>query len=234
MTKPMKRIPQVVLASAMLLGAEAFAAPIITGYDIQSATASGTGGWAHVYTGKIGLVAPPFANYASGTGTMADKVGGTSERNTQLFCGNAGCFGGTLNPVITFYLDGLYALSTISIFGGDFFNSIPGAITGFDVGIGLVSAAVDTKPFGTDFGSGQLPNDLADLTGTDLAKLATNRFVLSNFKVNESDDPSLQRFSIAEVTVDGRAVSAVPEPGTLALIGIALAGVGCARRRKPG
>lgn len=230
----MKRIPQIVLAGAMLLGAEAFAAPIITGYDVRSATVSGTGGWAHVYTGKIGLIDPPFANYASGTGTMANGIVEKSIDGTQLFCGNAGCSGGTLNPVITFYLDAFYALNAISIFGGDFSNRIPGVITGFDVGIGSFSAAVATKPFGPDFGSGQLPNDLADLTGTDLAKVATDRFVLSNFKVLAGGSSTEQQFSIAEVTVDGRAVNAVPVPGTLALLGIALAGVGCTRRRKPG
>src|SRR4051812_21231599 len=82
-----------VLSAAILPASRADAEPIpvaIVRYDITNAIVSGSGGWAHVYTGTITPTSGPetnypVANYRGGGGTLNDGVIGTSVLDTQLF-----------------------------------------------------------------------------------------------------------------------------------------------------
>src|SRR5688572_25649358 len=57
----------------------------ITGYDVFRTELSGSGGWAHSYTGAITGIGGGLYNYTGGDGTMNDGILGTNESNTHLF-----------------------------------------------------------------------------------------------------------------------------------------------------
>jgi hypothetical protein len=225
------------LAASAAIASTSANAVLITGYDVTNASDSGTGGWSHAYTGTITPTGTSgYSDYSGGSGTMADGINtGTNINTTQLFCENTSC-GGTsaIKPTITLFLDGFYSLTSLSIFGGDHSsNTIPGAITGVDVTIGSTTVSIASTGFGVPGSSGQPVNDLVTLTGTGLELLATNQVVLSNFTYLERGSTSLGRFSIAELELDGAAVS-VPEPGTAGMLGIGLLSLGLLglRRRR--
>ena len=199
----------------------------ITGYDVTNATISGTGNWGHVYTGTITPTANAlYSNYSGGSGTLADGVkDDTTHFMTHLFYETA-----TIESTITLFLDSTYTLSSLSLFGGDPGNSLPGAITSVDVTIGGTTVTIASTQFGVLGSSGQLVNDQVTLTGTGLELIATHQVILSNF-MGKNPFIGANFYSIAEIEI-----AAVPEPATLGLVGLGLAGLGLglmARRRKP-
>lgn len=216
------------LALFAIAGA-ATAAPItITGYDIESTFVSGEGGWAHYYNGTITSTGTinngTVANYTGGSGTLNDGVIGTSHNQTQLFN-----YPGTSSPIITLYLDGLYSIDSLLIYGGNFLaNSIPGEITALDITIGSTTQHFNTIGQGMSSG-GRYADDYVDLTGTTLAGLVTDQVILSGF---DSSWGGYDTFSITEISLTGTEGMAVPEPAILALLGFGLVGFGLKRRRR--
>ena len=208
------------LLALVALPMSGFAVPVtIVGYDVLNTPTSGFGQWQHTYTGVITPTNQVFANYSGGTGTMANGVIETTHQTTHLFIVDSA-------PVITLYLDGFYSLNSLSIFGGDIpYNGAPGALKSLTATFSGTSSSLVGSAFGF-VGLRGPANDLFTFAGTSLQGLVTDRVVLSGFQTS-----GLAFASIAEITLDGSATS-VPEPGTLALFGLGLVGLGFARRRR--
>jgi hypothetical protein len=210
--------------AVLLFAANATGGPVtFTSYDILHTPPSGFGGWAHEYTGLITPDGVDYANYAGGSGTLNDGVVGTSEVETHLFWG-------PVAPVITLHLPGAYTVNSILLYGGTMpGNLIPGVLTGMTVTMGGTSVALTSTPLNPGCMSGPC-DDLLTLTGTALAGVADNVIVLSN----ELGTYSGGYFSITEIALDGAAVSAVPEPASVALAagGFAVLAVLVRRRRQ--
>ena len=198
--------------------------PIVR-YDVSNAAVSGTGAWAHVYTGTItpagSFADVALANYDGGSGTLNDGIIGATHLTTQLFIVEP-------RPVITLFFDRPFSLTSLTLFGGDDRgNFIPGAIVGtVTVSAAGVSAAIPTVPFGFPT---QPNNEFLQLLGTPLDSLLVDRVSLSGFQSTFSG-PNYSFFSIAEIRVEGTAAP-VPEPNTLMLLGTGTALALRARRR---
>ncbi|HET9648286.1 MAG TPA: hypothetical protein VFP34_08655, partial [Microlunatus sp.] len=102
----------------------------ISGYDIVDTPISGSGGWAHTYTGTITptgtdpVQGATLATYTGGSGTLNDGVIGTTPTESHLFFA-----GSRARPTITLHLPQVTFVDTIDIYGGTItFNAIPGAL----------------------------------------------------------------------------------------------------------
>ena len=232
-------------AVTFVLSLGAFATPLhaapitIASYDIQATPQSGHGNWTHAYSGTITPTGVNFtnfsfagtlANYSGGSGTLNDGSPGTSQDSTHLFVSPQANDGTSILPVITLNLSGLSSINSILISGGHFAsNTIPGAITGFTITIGGVSAALTSTATGPACSSGPC-DDLFTLTGTALDGVVGSPITLSNELGTVSN-----WFSIGEITLDGTAQTSldpVPDPATRSLLGVGLAGAACRRFRK--
>jgi hypothetical protein len=217
------------LSALFLAGLTASAGPItIDSYNIFDAALAGYGLWGHNYTGTItpgASFSGGFAGtYTGGSGTLNNGIIESSVDFTQLFNVSE------LNPVLTLFLPGTYSISSITIRGGNLFeNMIPGCLTGVTVGIGAGSEALGTTAMGATAAPGGcgLVDDRITITGTSLQNLVGNSIQLSNF-LGAFDGAY---FSIAEIEIDGTAVSSVPEPAAMGLIGLGLMGIACFKRR---
>jgi hypothetical protein len=207
----------------------------ISGYDIENASVSGTGGWGHTYNGTITPTSGSEVDYSGGSGTLNDGVIGTSMGTDQLFN-----YPADYSPIITIYLDGFYFLNNLLISGGNMGdNFIPGVLIGLDVKINSINESFVTASQGLANSVGIPVDDFVNFSGSTLDGLRTNKIILSNFV--STYDPSYPNvFSIAEITIDGtidgtidRTFStSVPEPSTLAIFALGLMGLASRRFMK--
>ena len=142
---------------------------------------------------------------------MADGIIGNSEGNTQLFR-NDGSFGFGGKPVITLFLDALYTIDSIEIYGGPVGNQTPGNFNSANITIDGMTQFFLSVGFGP-IGANRSPiNDRMTLTGSTLDGKITNMIVISSWLGGGN-------VSITEIRIQG---TLAPEPASLVLVRLGL------------
>jgi len=217
-----RRRTTVLLVALTSLAGSASASLLVTSYDMQNGDGQASGGsfnyWDRKYNGS-GSTTTDSALLSGGTGDLTDGI--TTNQNWNLVENAAGTgpyvgwtSARTPNPVVRFNFGALSQVSSVTVhlddsngFGG---VSPPLSIDTSTDGISFVSHAIADPAGGGPF-SVTLP----------LSLTTNNVFV-------RFDNRSSWVF-IDEVSFDG---TAVPEPSTLALLGLGLAGLGFSRRKQ--
>jgi hypothetical protein len=200
------------LLIGLVMGATAQAGPV---FDFES-TAIGDYSQLNVSNGGLGLTLTPLsggavsisaaAGFSAGFGTRAAIGTAAPNSGCTTFCGLRYEFSQDVNSVEFLYGDG----------GGD------------SDSVTIQAYAADNTLLGTfidDIG-------VAASAQSGLVNFAGARYFLVTSTEANGTNPNSVFSEIANVNVAPPTTGAVPEPGTLALVGLALAGVAAASRRR--
>ncbi len=196
----------------------ASAAILANAVGIQATGASSTSNYGAPYTTDRTIDQSDLSgSYVSGV-TSTNVIDGF----TNLSLGN-GWHGanGDGRGSITFDLGGLYTLDRIYLYWMNL--GTDNNIADFSVEVGT-DASFTSSVIAANFGAQTAAQDRIDF-----ANLATGGFVRLNWTTLQGDYPGLNEFIAGGLLAQ---VNNVPEPSTLALLAIGLAGFSAARKRK--
>lgn len=207
-------VPIAFAALALSAVGSASAVPLtVASYSMPNGNTGSFNYWDESYSGS-GSTTTDGAALSGGTGDLTDGTVATSNWNiAEAPAGNGPYVGWTINPTIHFFFSGPVTINQIR-FSFDDADGFGGVSAPLSVVVGGV-----THGIADPLGSAPFQFDVTglDLNVSDLA-LTINRRSTWVF--------------VSEISFDGRVGGAsLPEPGVLALLGLALAGVSLARRR---
>ncbi len=248
----MRLAPRAIIAllTVAVFGAAAHAAPIIN-YTVSAPGTSGNTSAPDaaeaLFLGSLGAgaVTENFDNFTAGTqqGTFSTSVGDFTMAvagSNGLCTGNYGTFGGCDNGLVI--LD-----SGTTPFNGRFATSPDNWLDSFDArelhfapiaGVNAIGMFIsDPNDAGGRF---QFTLSSGDLIDGDLGRLLGNSAISNGrlYYVTFTSSHDITRLSIITHNrddgfgIDDVTVARVPEPGTLALLGLGLLGAGAMRRRR--
>jgi hypothetical protein len=201
-----------VFAAMAALAPAANAAPVFaTSYSMPNGNTGSYNYWDQIYSGA-GNVTLDASALSGGLGDLTDGVIAAANWNVvEAPAGNGPYVGWTVDPLITFNFAASTTVDALTIYVDDA-NGFGGVATPLSVKINGGASLALADP------AGAAPTSFT-FTGLN----ATGPLTLQLFRRN-------QWVFMSEVTFDGRA-SQVPEPVTLALLGVAMGGFAIGRRR---
>lgn len=175
------------------------------------------------YTGGTGNPAVPYSILVGGLGDLTDGITTSSNWDSTPGPWVGWSQSSVLNPQITFHFGNVYDINKVEIWVDGLYR--PGSV---DTKMGSL-----TQHFSVPTDGLILTNDQKEWLSYTTTGLSGDTLVLTLNDYNNPNNWNRDWILIGEVRFDGTPVSvpAIPEPATMALLGLGLIGMGAMRRK---